>query len=292
MLQEKTNLIEVVGILSEVDLREGTKDGKDYIAGTITIKTTEKIGDQETEVEIPFNVYASKMTKKGVINPSYESIVGVRDGMTSIAACGNPDQATYVRVYQEKGGIRENSFWGQNGKLVETSRPNSGFFNAVNRSKDENTARFETVIFVLAMNEEIDKEGVPTGRLKIKGAVPGYGGSINVIEYIVENQKAVEHIQTFWNKGDTVKVYGKFNYTTVVETKEEEVGFGETVKKKVSHSKRELIITAGSPNAYDSDEAFDNGEIVTALNARKEALNAKKESAPAPAKPNTTDYGF
>lgn len=291
MLQEKTNLIEVVGTLSEVDLREGTKNGKDYVAGTITIKTTEKIGEQEVEVEIPFNVYASKMTRKNTVNPSYESLIGVRDGMTSIAACGDPEQATYVRVYQDKGGIRENSFWGKNGKLVETSRPNAGFFSAVNRNKYENTARFETIIFILAMTEEMDRDGIPTGRLKIKGAAPGYNGSINVIDYIVENQKAVEHIQTFWKKGDTVKVYGKFNYTTEVETKEEEVGFGETVKRKVTHSKKELIITAGSPSAYDSDEAFDGGDIVTALNERKAALEAKKEDA-APVKPNTTDYGF
>jgi hypothetical protein len=295
MLQEKTNLIEVVGTLSEVDLREGTsKTGSDYIAGTITVKTTEKINNEEKEVEIPFSVFSSKLTRKGEPNPAYTSIVGVRDNMTSIAACGDPDLATTVRVYSEKGSIRENSFYSpQTGQLVETSRPNASFFSAVPRSKYENMARFETVIFILNIDDETDRDGIPTGRLKIKGAVPGYNGVINVIDYVAESQNAVEHIKTFWNNGDTVKVFGKLNYSVEVENKEEEVGFGEKVVKKVTHSKKELLITAGSTTAFDEDEAFDREDIIAALNQRKATLEEKKEASQKkePMKP-TIDYGF
>lgn len=292
MLEEKTNLVEVIGVLSEVDIKEGTKDGKDYLAGTIKVKSKIEINKQKVDVEIPFNVYANKLTKNNTTNPAWESIKAIRDDGVSIAACGNEEEATYVRVYSSNGSIRENAFYNQAGQLVSTSRIGVSFFNVVQRNKYEDEARFETVIFLLKKIDEVDKEGNPTGRLIVKGAVPGYGGVVNVIDYVVTNIQAIEHINSFWNEGDTVKVYGKINFTTIVTTTMEETGFGEPVSKKQTTSKRELVITSGSAGALDPEESFSQEDITVGLEERLKRINATKEkAAPAPVK-KVQDFGF
>lgn len=299
MLQEKTNLIEIVGLLSEVAIEERQKDPENinskYLTGTVTIKTEIEIDGQMTEVDIPINVFANKITTKGNSNPVYESLMNVKNNMTSIAACGNKEEATCVRVYQEKGSLRENSFYGSQGNLVQGLRVTAGFFNQVPRTKYENTARFETIVFILDIIEETDREGIETGRLLIKSAVPGYNGVINNINYVVQNKRAIEHINSFWKKGDTVKVFGKFNFTTKIDTVTEEVGFGESVEKKVSRSQKELLITAGSPTALDDEDSFEANEIIAGLEKRKAELEAKKNEAnkkPAQKKLDAAALGF
>ena len=295
MLQEKTNLIEVVGLLSEVNLEEKSKDGKDYLTGKITVKTHEKIDGIDTDIEIPFQVYASKLTKAGKDNPAYQSLMGVKNNMVSIAAAGDEGLATMVRVYQQTGGLRENIWVDKNrGVEVCTVRPNASFFNAVSRDAYEPCARFETAICVMGIDEEVDRDGVQTGRLKIAGAVPGWNGSINKIDYIVQSPAAVEHIQNYWEKGDTVIVAGAINYTNTVETYTEEMGFGEPLVKKRTRSKKELIITRGSGEGLPTEEAFPTAEILSAMQERKQYIEKLKEEAKQtkPAAPNMADYGF
>jgi hypothetical protein len=298
MLQEKENGIEVVGVLSEVDVEEKkTSDDREYISGKITIKSHIKLHGEELEVEIPFNVFSFKYTKAGGLNPSYESIKNVSEKMTSIASCGDETKASYIRVYQDKGGIRENSFYDKTGRLVETARPQSGFFNLVPRDKYEDKATFQSVIFILAIEDEIDRDGVPTGCKKIKGAMPGYNGTINVVDYKVDSKQAIEHIESFWSKGDTVKVYGAIAYTVETQKIVEEVGFGDPIEKIITRNKKELIITSGSPTPLDAEEAFDSAEMVKAMAARKAELEKKKEEAskPAPvvkATATESDWGF
>ena len=300
MLQEKENAIEVVGTLSEVDLKEKTtSEGKDYITGKIVIKSHIKVHGIDTNVEIPFNVFANKFKKAGGQNPSYDSLMNVKENMVSIASCGDEAKATYVRVNQSTGGLRENSFYGRDGRLVETVRPSSGFFNAVSRDKYEDKATFSAVVFILALEDEVDRDGAPTGAMKLKGAIPGYNGSINVIDFRVENKEAVAHISNYWTKADTVKVYGVINYATEIDTITEDVGFGEPIEKKVTRTKRDLLITSGSPTALDPEESFDSAEIAKAMTARKAELEKKKSEAQQPAQkaapkmtPSESEWGF
>lgn len=300
MLQEKENGIEVIGTLSEVDLREATtSDGKEYIAGKIVIKSHIKIHGIDADVEVPFNVYAGKYTKTGNENPSYKSIKDVKENMISIASCGDESKASYVRVYQSTGALRENSFFDKTGKLVETVRINSGFFNAVSRDRYEDKATFSAIIFILAIDDEVDRDGVPTGSKKIKAAIPGYNGAVNVIDFKVESKQAIEHIESYWSKADTVKIYGVIDYSTIVTKIQEDVGFGDPVEKTITRSKRNLLITSGSPAALDAEEAFDSAEIAKAMTARKADLEKKKEEtlnpapkAAAPAKKEESEWGF
>ena len=296
MLQEKTNAIEIVGYLSEVDLKEGSKNNKDYIAGTIKVKTEEEINGVMTPIEIPISVFSNRLTNAGNDNPAYESLKNVQEKMTSIAACGSEEGATRVRIAQGMGSLRENTFVSPQTKtLVDSTRINGSFFNIANPNQD-NTARFETVIFILNIKDEVDRNGDTTGRLIIQGAFPDYNGKLHVVPYVVGNKDAVQHISSFWNKGDTVKVYGKIAYTFKTESFKEEVGFGEPIERKRTISKKEFLITSGSPQGFDETEAFNAEDIKAGLIARKAAQD-KMLAEPAPrttknTTPTSEQYGF
>lgn len=300
MLQEKTNGMEVVGYLSEVDLREGSKNNKDYIAGTIKVKTEEEINGVPTPIEIPFSVYSNKLTNAGKENPAYESLKNVQEKMTSIAACGSEAGATKVRIATGNGAIRENTFVSPQTKtLVHATRLNASFFNIAN-AEQEQKARFEIIIFILNIKDEVDRNGDTTGRLIVQGAFSDYSGKVQVASFVVANTDAVQHIRTFWNTGDTVKIYGKIAYTYKVETTIEEVGFGEPIERKRTVSQRELLITSGSPQGLDETEAFNADDIKEGLKERKASheemlANFEKEASHKTTRntsPTADEYGF
>ena len=100
------NLCTVEGILSEVNLKEGTseKTKKNYIMGEVKIKTTVDIKGVAVDLEVPVRVFANQMTNKGVPNPAYESIKRIGE-YVSLASCGGDyDKADRVRF--ENANIR------------------------------------------------------------------------------------------------------------------------------------------------------------------------------------------
>ena len=57
-----SNSVEIIGLLSENNLKEGSyeKNGRknDYISGSVTVKVVQKIGAAEKVLEIPVHVFA------------------------------------------------------------------------------------------------------------------------------------------------------------------------------------------------------------------------------------------
>ena len=86
-----------------------------------------------------------------------------------------------------------------------------------------------------------------------------------MIELIAEKPEAVNHIKNNWEKGDTVTLAGIVNMTYEVKTWMEEQGFGEPIERRKTVSKKELIITSGSPSGLDEDYSYDNDAIKIAL---------------------------
>jgi len=301
MLKQNLNEIEIVGKLSSVNLKETTnKKGNECIYGEVKVHTQEEIGGMTVPIEIPINVYANKFTKAGKDNPAYQSLKDVQEKMVSIEACGNEEEATRIRVYENSDPISENIFKNsQTGELVTSQRIKASFFNRASQNQ-EDKARFQTVICILSIKDEVNKDGEPTGRLIVTGAYPNYNGELQVIPYVVGNENAINHIQTYWNKGDTVKVYGKINYSYRVEKTLEEVGFGEPIERKRTVSHKEFLITSGSANALDEEVAFDPQDISKGLEARQAMKEAKaaeeiKKKAPKNMKdtsPSLEEYGF
>ena len=304
MLESKENSVKIEGILSEIDLETGSyiKDGKsiDKIGGSIKVRVTQKLNGEETELDIPVYLFANKLTNKGAANPAYASIERVMNEYKSIAAVGI-DAADRIRITGAQ--IRMNEYYGQNGNLNSYPRINASFVTKItDMSKYAPEAPFSAIFAIGSLGYETDKDGVEIpNRYKIRGIMPQYGGSVDVIDFFATSPNVIDAVSSYWGQGDTVKINGKLNFTSKTEEKMVEVDFGEPRIERKTVSVSELIITGGSQTPLEGDFAFDMDEIHNALEdrqARLAELKAKqkaKESKTAPkttAKKSMADLGF
>ena len=303
MLESKENSVKIEGILSEIDLEAGNyiKDGKtvEKIGGSIKVRVNQMLNGAEVELDIPVYMFANKLTNKGTPNPAYASIERVMNEYKSIAAVGI-DAADRVRI--TGANIRMNEYYGQGDKLNSYPRINASFVTKVtDMSKYNPEATFSAIFALGSMGYETDKDGVEVAdRYKIRGIMPQYGGSVDVIDFFATSPNVIDAVSSYWEQGDTVKINGKLNFTSKTEEKLVEVDFGEPRVERKTISVSELIITGGSQTPLEGDFAFDMDEIQTALEARQVRLAELKakakakdtKSAPKAAPKKAMDLGF
>lgn len=297
MLKQAENNVKIEGILSEVNIREdvGKETKKPYIMGEIKILVSQDINGETKDIEIPVNLFATKEKKAGGINPAYEAIKKIQTDYTSLAACGGDfSKASCVRI--DRGELGENAFWGNDGKLVSFPRIRTSFTTRINASDCKQKADFKNTIVVAKISDEVVKDE-PTGRLIVKGIIPQYGEKVDIVDFIVASEEAINHIRTYWNEGDTVTVAGKVNFSSKTIIEEKTVGFGDPIREEKTFSVKELVITSGSASALEGDAAYNTEEISAALKERMahlEELKEKKKAATAPQAPQATssDFGF
>lgn len=286
------NQVKIEGILSEVGLETATFNRKgqttECIRGAIKIRVEQDINGTMTTMEVPVSAFASRYTNAGAENPAYNSLKDVMENYKSIAACGNIDDADRVRI--TNGSLQENVFYAKNGDLVNTSRISASFINKIAKNECKPEATFTATIVVGNKSDELDRDGTPTNRLNVNGVIIQYGERADLIKFIVAKPDAKNHIEQYWNDGDTVRVQGKVNFSSKTEYIEEEVGFGEPIKTAKTTSVHELLIESGSAGCLEGDAAYDVKDIQSALAARKVRIEeTKKPVVSAPSKP---DFGF
>ena len=278
MLRQSKNAVRIEGILSEINLKEGsfTKNGQpmDDINGTITIKTQQKTKTGVVDVEIPVHMFAAKITNKGTPNPAYLNLEKIMNDFTSIAAAGNEEEADKVRI--SNGNITMNEYYGQNGNLISFPRIRANFVTKVSEKDYNPQATFETEIYVINLGPETDKDDIETGRVKVTGGIAQYGGNIDVVNFYASNPNVISAINENWAVGDTAKVQGYLNFTHSTETVESQVDFGEPILETRTITVSELMITGGG-QPMDGDFAFTEEDVRQALVERKERLEAQKE---------------
>lgn len=295
-LKPAENEVTIEGILSEVNIHEGVgqTSKKAYIMGEVKVRTTATIGGVEKELEIPVRVFANQTTNKGTPNPAYDNIKKILQ-MTSLASCGG-DLEKADRIRFEKATVQMNEFYNRADKLVSYPTIRGTFSRKVDKSTYMPTASFSNVIVVGKFQEETDRDGNLTGRLIVKGILPQWGNRVDVVDYVVESEAAINHITTFWNKGDTVRIVGVPNFTFTTETRVVEMGFGDPEVKNYVRSISELVITKGSQGALDAEFAYDEQDISEALNRRQaylaELKNNSAKTVEKVAEKTTTDFGF
>lgn len=304
MLQSKENSVKIEGILSEIDLenRSYIKDGRsvECIGGSIKVRVTQILNGEQVELEVPVSLFSNKLTNAGKPNPAYVSIERVMKEFNSIAAVGI-DAADRVRI--TGATIRMNEYYGQTGNLNSYPRINASFVTKItDLNKYEPEATFSAIFAIGDMGYETDRDGVEIpNRFKVRGILPQYGGAVDVVDFFALSPNVINGISG-WERGDTVKVVGKLNFTSKVEEKLIEVDFGEPQVRKQTVSVSELVITGGSAAPLEGEFAFDWDEIEEGLKARQARLAAMKEkgsskqSEPSkkapPAKRNFSDLGF
>jgi hypothetical protein len=279
MLKQTENRIKVEGILSEIDIKPTSfkKDGKDVeaIGGSIIVKVTQKISGVEKELMIPVHMFAAKLTNKGTPNPAYASISKVANEFKSIASTGDESLADRIRI--TNGQVRMNEYYAADGHLISFPRVTASFVNKIANGDCKPEATFTMEFAVAAADNEMDRNGEPTGRYKITALLPQYGGKIDVIPLYAESEGVISAVSTYWNVGDTVKANGRLDFSSTTEVTYEEVDFGEPVEKIRTINKSDLIITGGSQEPLEGDFALQKADLDAALADRKNRLENQKE---------------
>ena len=187
------------------------------------------------------------------------------------------ENADTIRI--GSGNIEENVYVSQ-GRIVDGWQLRTSF---VGFGKGPQAATFSVEMFIMKMIEEVDRDGETTGRLIIKGALPQWGSRLDVIDFIVENPKNVDYISRKWEEGNTVHAVGRIRFTTKEESTSMETGsWGEDIPQTSTRTIHELIITNGSDEGYEEDEAYDPVEIRKGYNARKADRDQKLLEAKEP----------
>lgn len=277
------NEVTIVGKLLDATFGSGkTKTGAPYERASCTVRVKQTYGGKEEVSEIPFSMFATQFTKTGGTNPAYQSIQDLRKMKT--AQEYGIDGADTIRIAPRSGRIRENNFVSRNsGQVVYNWSIDASF---VNEGKTADVATFNTEIFILNIQDEVDREGELTGRLCIKGGVVQFGGRLDVLNFIVENPDAVEFIRSNWNVNDTVAVVGRIRATVIEEkTSGSNSGWGEDIPEVSTRTIKELIITKGDDEGRPEELAYDPTEIKKGYNARlagieQMQLDAKRATTP------------
>lgn len=292
IMQAATNKINITGKLVDMTFREGKlSDGRLYESATATIRVNQSYEGHDEVSEIPVSLFAVKYTAQGRQNPGYDQIQKAKELKT--AQNVGIDEASVVRV--SNATIRENNFMTRSGSLINGWQINTGF---INESKGGGVATFALDIFIMDMHQETDREGDPTGRLVIKGGIVQYNGTLDVLEFIVEDPQKVDYIERHWNNNDTVSVYGRVRVTSVEQNSGGHTSsWGEDIPMTSTRTVRELIVTSGDDDAKEDDFAYDPSEIKKAFNVRKAKieqlqLDVTAKSRPAPAATTTSKYSW
>lgn len=293
LMDQGTNKVTIVGKLLDATFNSGkTKAGAPYERANITVRVAQHFNDHDEISEIPISMFASQFTQKGALNPAWQSIQDLRKMKT--AQDHGIDGADTVRI--TGANIRENNFVAKSGQLINGWQINTSFINAGNTPE---IASFILDIFIMDMTDELDREGDPTGRLIIKGAIVQYGGKLDVLQFIVENPDHVDFISSHWNVNDTNTVKGRIRVRAQEEKSTPSTSsWGEDIPDTTTRMVRELIITKGDDEGKEEDFAYDPVEIKKGFNARKAEieqlqLDAKNKAAtPAPAAATSNKYNW
>ena len=290
-MKQAENIVNIVGTLSEVDIKTGVskKTNKEYISGVIKIRTSETIDGTDYELEVPVRLFATKLTNKGQLNPAYRSIEDLQK-LTSLQAAEDESLADKIEI--ENGEIISNDYCNRNGDLVTSAAIRTSFYKKVTGDYRP-CATFNNVIVVGNIKDELDKEGIETGRLIISGIIPQYGDKVDVVPFIVEKKSSADFIRSHWKKGDTVRIAGVVKFSYKVDTqKVDDIGFGEPVYKQKTTSVREFIIKSGSQGCLDEKWCYSEEDIHTALKNRaayhEEVRNNYQQRAAAAAAPTVS----
>jgi hypothetical protein len=270
-IRQADNQVTVEGLLQEVRLEEReTADKREFIGGEIDILVAE--GEIHT-----LRVFSMKLKKDGSENGIFKGLKTVADEYKSIASVGL-DEADKVRVTAGQLGV--NDYVGQDGELKAFPQLSTNFINRV-QANDEYSpkAEFEVEIYIQSVVEETNREGEETGRVKVKGYVPLFGGQIAPLEFVV-TEEGSSYVQDTYEPGQTAKIYGDIVNKVEITKVLEEVGFGKPKEKIKRNFTREFLITGGSePYEEDNAKSYKLETIKKVLAEREvylDGLKAKK----------------
>lgn len=278
---ERTNKPYIVGTLKEVNLRKGSKDGKDYIGGDFVVEVT------PTNL-IEMKVFSFAKTNDGKENKRYsnyetlESLKGRR-----------------VKVTGEFSGRA--FYQASQGQVIPFNEITASFINLA-KDTDENTATFEFSGYVYKpLTERLDKEEKVIG-YDLEVAQANYNGdNIQVIRFSVdpEARGIVNSVRNNYTKHSTISFSGIILHTPVTQTKTEEVEFGDPIVKTFTSVRKSYLITGGkavimndlayTPAQISALESAYANYIASVEKDAKEQASAGKQTISTPQQAKTSN---
>ena len=258
-----------------------------------TVKVDQEIGGQMVENEVPIRMFSMKNKKDGTTSKIYTNILQYKEDFVSLAACpeGQCDLATMVAV--NNGKFDENTWVDKTSGVARSGFQISTNFISKARAGTEQGAVFELSGVILGITPEVDSNDDETGRVKVKFAIVGYAGKVEVLDLIAEAGNAATFIQSNWNDGDTVNLNGAVNINQSVKTWYEEQGFGEPIKRTKTETRKELVILGGSPSGLEEAFSYDSDDIKKGLAERQARIKVLQDRAASnKPKTKTTSFGF
>lgn len=291
---QSTNEVTIAGVLKEIEIEEkSTADGRDYVTGKATIKVDQEINGKQVGCEPQVRFYSMKLTKDGAANKLYQQIVKYGEQFTSLAACpeDHPEQASKVII--SKAQLTENIWVDPASGTPKTAfQIDAKFMNAPRNAEEyEEGAKFEIsgVLVNTARETANDEE---TGRLKVRMAVVGWGGKVDVIDLIAATSNAVNFIEANYNIGDTITLNGRINMAQKTKVWYEEQGFGEPLKRTKTESCKELVILGGSPSGLEEAYSYDYNDIKLGLEERQARIEDQKKKSSGNGRAQTAKKSF
>ena len=270
MLKQDTNKIEIAGKIIEIEKRTGTKDGIDWISGTVKVETGK-------DNIIPIGFYSSALTKDKKPNKIYASLQTVCNSYQTVAAGEEADT-----IVVDSAQLSENIFFPTPETLIRGFQIQSSFFNRKAVAAGDEHAKFTLTGTIVSVIDEI-KNDLPTGRLILKLLVVQYGDKADIFDLVIDKPEAVNYVRNTCSEMDKIKVQGDIIITEEVEISEEPTAFGEPIEQVKRKTTRELIVKSATPptptdlTREQVDELLKKRETLTAT---KKAEAAAKQNAP------------
>ena len=264
MSRAKNNKVYIVGTIAEVDVAERmSKTGKNFISGKVVVKCV--VDDKENLVEV--RVIAMEKNKDNSTNKQFTAYKNLPSMLNQ-----------RVRV---SGELNDESMIAED-QVRHFNTIRGTFFNKA-RADEVDTCTFEYSGFVVKGIVERKNKDDETIGYRIEIAQANYNDTnMKVIRFDINKNDVniAQAVESNYLVGSTVKIQGKISYETRIETKEEEVSFGEANKKTVVYTDKVYRITGGSePLDSDSADCYPASEIQTLVAAYKAADANKLEEA-------------
>lgn len=274
ILREADNKVFVEGTVSEINFEIKEIDGKEAIMGDIVIQL-----DDDSICTV--DVFSYKFKKDGNENTIFKGLSTVMNEYKSIAKFGK-EEADKVRISGAK--LIVNDYYNNAGVLKSDIKIQTSFINRMKQGEELNPkAEFEVELFIHKINDEIDKNNELTGNKIISGLVPVYDGKIVPMDFIVKDPELVQGIESLYEPGQTIKLYGDVNISITTTKTIVPVAIGKPKEIINTITTRELIVTGGSePYAEDDANTFNIETVKNAMAVRTEFLEELKNKKDTP----------
>ena len=270
-MRKNENTMNVEGKIYQFNLEEkvtgeqSKAPGTHYLTGTIDVAIDESLNNI---VQVHYS-YVAPTYASGKTNNNFTAMKRIMDSGKTVLTDGYAE-ATSVRL---NPSFQTNDFYPQGQEEpVCAPRNEGGFVTLVTPDKmrpegDSGRNKFSFDIVISNVAEKVPDEG--DEYVTIEGIVFNYNNTaIYPITLTARNKDAMKYfVDLGASKQNPVytKVWGKIVNIITTSEKTVESAFGEAAVEKVTHRKREYVITGANPVPYE----FDTADTITADELKK-----------------------